>query len=197
MTQPVESLLEDLRIGPARPKSTDVISNGPVEDKLNIDKDRLSHYFLEWVRVFSTSKRPEDAFIPYITYLQKEGILSGEDVSTAFYRIAINCAVDLDASKLGEREPAFYGTDSLAKLIVLIIKHSQDLLGYTPSLQPDTSICPSDRQVVAGNIMLQFEEGCYHDVMDDAHQADLVFCPNAGEPSPPATISASLPHRCC
>lgn len=123
---PIESLLDDLRIGPTRPKSTDMPSNGPLEDKLSIDKDRLSHYFLEWVRVFSTSNRSEDAFIPYITYLQKEGILSGEDISTAFYRVAINCAVDLDASKMGEREPTFYGVDSLAKLIVLIIKHYGD-----------------------------------------------------------------------
>lgn len=125
-TPSIETLLEDLRIGPNRPKSTDMPHSGPLEDKLSIDKDRLSHYFLEWVRVFSSSKRPEDAFIPYITYLQKEGILSGEDISTAFYRVAINCAVDLDATKLGEREPAFFGTDSLAKLIVLIIKHYGD-----------------------------------------------------------------------
>ena len=121
---PVEHLLEDLRIGPSRSRSTD-IPNGP-EDAPGIDEDRLTLYFLDWVRVYTTSPRPEQSFIPYVAFLTKEGVLNGDDISTSWYRIAINCAVDLDSSKLTELEPTFNGTDALAKLIVLIVKNHGD-----------------------------------------------------------------------
>jgi CCR4-NOT transcription complex subunit 1 len=127
----VDSLLEDLR-GP-RPAPVETITepNHEIAGKSQIDaqlQERLAHYFLEWVREYSTSKNPESSFVGYITYLQKEGILSGEDVSSAFYRTAINCAVDLDSGKLDDTG-RFYGTDSLAKLIVLIIKNYGDKSG--------------------------------------------------------------------
>lgn len=127
-TPAADMLLEDLRVGGGRPRSQEV---APVNgEKPPIDKERLAHYFLEWVRVFSTAKNAEVAFVPYITYLQNEGILNGEDISSAFYRTAINCAVDLDASKLSDpNNTQFYGTDSLAKLIVLIVKNYGDKSG--------------------------------------------------------------------
>ena len=115
----------------AAPRSEPIVK----EDRVPVDskvQERLAHYFLEWVRVYSSTKTPETAFVPYVTYLQKEGILSGEDVSSAFYRTAINCAVDLDASKL-DSTGKFYGTDSLAKLIVLIVKNYGDKSGAPSS----------------------------------------------------------------
>lgn len=122
-TPAVEALLEDLR-GP-RPETAAAVADKPaVDTKL---QERLSHFFLEWVRVYSSTKNPEAAFVPYITYLQKEGILNGEDVSSAFYRVAINCAVDVDVTKV--EAGRFYGTDALAKLVVLIIKNYGDKSG--------------------------------------------------------------------
>jgi CCR4-NOT transcription complex subunit 1 len=50
-------------------------------------------------------------------------------VSSAFYRTAINCAVDLDATKMNEPGINFFGTDALAKLIVLIVKNYGDKSG--------------------------------------------------------------------
>jgi CCR4-NOT transcription complex subunit 1 len=130
-TPVVNALLDDLRGPRSHEMSAENSSNGAVEAKPPIDnklQERLAHYFLEWVRVFSSSKNPEAAFIPYITYLQKEGILSGEDVSSAFYRTAINCAVDLDGGKM-DAQPRYYGVDALAKLIVLIVKNYGDKSG--------------------------------------------------------------------
>ena len=128
-TRAVDTLLDDLR-GPRAPEtvldpSTGPDSKPPIDGKL---QERLAHYFLEWVRVYSSSKSSETAFVPYITYLQKEGILNGEDVSSAFYRTAINCAVDLDGGKL-DSSGRFHGTDALAKLIVLIVKNYGDKSG--------------------------------------------------------------------
>ncbi|ODO11915.1 hypothetical protein I350_00699 [Cryptococcus amylolentus CBS 6273] len=128
-TAAADALLEELR-GPREPQSADDDKSKTVVDsKL---QERLAHYFLEWVRVFSTGKSPEVAFVPYITYLQKEGILSGEDISSAFYRTAINTAVDFDGAKLAtDVPPKFYGVDALAKLIILIVKNYGDKSGST------------------------------------------------------------------
>ena len=126
-TQTVDSLLVDLR-GPRQ--SSDQISLEPINDaskSSDIDpelKERLAQFYLEWVRMYSKTK-PETAFVPYVTFLQKEEILRGDDVSSAFYRTAIDTAVDLDTAKL-DVDPSFYGTDALANLIVLIIKHCGD-----------------------------------------------------------------------
>ncbi|WVR05705.1 hypothetical protein IAU60_002729 [Kwoniella sp. DSM 27419] len=119
-----ETLLDELRGESAVPSKG---VKPAVDPKL---QERLAHYFLEWVRVFSTSKNAEVAFVPYITYLQKEGILNGEDVSSAFYRTAINTAVDIDTTKL--QQGVFFGTDALAKLIVLITKNYGDKSGSIP-----------------------------------------------------------------
>ncbi|WWC68491.1 uncharacterized protein I206_102420 [Kwoniella pini CBS 10737] len=125
-----DALLNELRGGTVKSPNVPTPDAKPgIDGKL---QERLSHYFLEWVRVFSTSKNAEIAFVPYITYLQKEGILNGEDVSSAFYRTAINTAVDLDTAKL--QQGFFYGTDALAKLIVLIVKNYGDKSG-TSSVQ--------------------------------------------------------------
>lgn len=127
-TAQVDSLLEELR-GPREPQSSieGDRSKTVIDSKL---QERLAHYFLEWVRVCSSSKDPEVPFVPYITFLQKEGILSGEDVSSAFYRTAINTAVDLDTAKLNpDGSSRFYGVDALAKLILLIVKNYGDKSG--------------------------------------------------------------------
>ncbi|KAK4684746.1 CCR4-NOT transcription complex subunit 1, partial [Tremellales sp. Uapishka_1] len=130
-TSSVDSLLEELRVSSSQEMSVQASSASSEDIKPVIDtklQERLTHYFLEWVRVFSTSQSPETSFVPYVTFLQKEGILNGEDISSAFYRTSINCAVDLDAGKVSDT-PLFYGTDSLAKLIVLIVKNYGDKSG--------------------------------------------------------------------
>ncbi|EIW72732.1 hypothetical protein TREMEDRAFT_72862 [Tremella mesenterica DSM 1558] len=128
----VDDLLDDLRVGRDRLRDTPVISNGDDEHKPAVDaklSERLAHFFLDWVRVFRSSKNPEAAFVPYIQYLQKENILSGEDVSSAFYRTAIKTAIDLDSSRNADGQLQFFGTDSLAKLIILIVKNYGDKSG--------------------------------------------------------------------
>ncbi|CAK9782142.1 Not1-domain-containing protein [Cutaneotrichosporon oleaginosum] len=90
-------------------------------------QERLQHYFFEWVRLFTENPNsPEVSFVPYITWLQNDNILSGEDVSTAFYTSAIKAAVECD---LKSENGQWYGTDSLAKLIILIVKNYGDKSG--------------------------------------------------------------------
>jgi CCR4-NOT transcription complex subunit 1 len=113
-TPAVDALLEDLRGGVEDDKPT-------IDNKL---QERLKAYFLEWVHTVKSDQNPEVSFGPYIIYLQREGILKGEDVSSAFYRTAINCAVDHDVKSGGHD-----GVDSLAKLILLIVKNHGEKTG--------------------------------------------------------------------
>ncbi|BEJ18074.1 hypothetical protein CspHIS471_0703510 [Cutaneotrichosporon sp. HIS471] len=90
-------------------------------------QERLQHYFFEWVRLFTENPTsPEVSFVPYITWLQNDNILSGEDVSTAFYTSAIKAAVECD---MKSENGQWFGTDSLAKLIILIVKNYGDKSG--------------------------------------------------------------------
>lgn len=117
-TPSVKSLIDIMRGASRRPS---VVENG---DRTVIDEkmhDRLKHLFLEWVRLFRKTDLTERAFVPYIQHLQKEGILSGDDVSSAFFQTAINVAVDGDSGKTGQDE-SFIGTDSLARLVILMVK---------------------------------------------------------------------------
>ncbi|EJT45512.1 3'-5' exoribonuclease [Trichosporon asahii var. asahii CBS 2479] len=118
-TSTADQLLEDLRGEGAR--DTKVM---PIDAKVH---ERLQHYFFEWVRLFTDNPNsPEVSFVPYITWLQGDNILGGEDVSTAFYTTAIKAAVDCD---MKSDNTQWYGTDSLAKLIVLIVKNYGDKSG--------------------------------------------------------------------
>ncbi|KAL7423739.1 CCR4-NOT core subunit cdc39 [Cryptotrichosporon argae] len=121
----VDDLLDDLRgsRGAASPEPKQTMIDTKVTE-------RLEHHFLEWVRLFASSKNPESAFVPYVTFLQKEGILTGDDISSAFYRIAISSAVEYDTAKLMVDGPVkWHGTDSLAKLVVLMVKNYGDKSG--------------------------------------------------------------------
>lgn len=125
-TRSSDALLSELRNTGRPPSAAPAAPNGT--DKPVIDsklKDRLAHYFIEWVKVHSNAKSIDNAFGPYIVWIQKEGILNGEDISSAFYRTAVNCAVDIDSGGM-ETGSNFFATDALATLIVLIVKNYGD-----------------------------------------------------------------------
>jgi len=116
-----DALLDDLRqdtVVPAEHKSASI------DPKMH---ERLQHYFFEWVRLFTDNPNsPEVSFVPYITWLQSDNILGGEDLSTAFYTTAIKAAVECDTKS---EHGTWHGTDSLAKLIILIVKNYGDKSG--------------------------------------------------------------------
>lgn len=119
-TPAADQLLEDLRDDSAvtEAKSTSI------DPKMH---ERLQHYFFEWVRLFTDNPNsPEVSFVPYITWLQSDNILGGEDLSTAFYTTAIKAAVECDTKS---EHGTWHGTDSLAKLIILIVKNYGDKSG--------------------------------------------------------------------
>lgn len=85
-------------------------------------------YFLEWVRLFISPIPIESSFVPFINRLQKQGILKGEEVSSAFFRTSISLAVEMFSKEIGS--PSMYhGVDALSRLIVLLLKNYSDAHG--------------------------------------------------------------------
>ncbi|KAJ9113610.1 hypothetical protein QFC22_005918 [Naganishia vaughanmartiniae] len=87
-------------------------------------------YFLEWVRLFISPIPIESSFVPFINRLQKQGILKGEEVSSAFFRTSVSLAVEMFAKENGS--PSMYhGVDALSRLIVLLLKSYSDTHGVS------------------------------------------------------------------
>lgn len=87
-------------------------------------------YFLEWVRLFISPIPIESSFVPFINRLQKQGILKGEEVSSAFFRTSISLAVEMFSKEIGS-PTMYHGVDALSRLIVLLLKNYSDTHGIS------------------------------------------------------------------
>lgn len=138
-TRGIDALLSELRRTKGSDNPRPAYRQTPVSDNdepVVIDEKKqaqLKHFFLDWVRTYQTNADTESAFRPYIAYLHNEGILIGEDITTAFYKMAIHVAVD-SFGQIGQDENASIGTDSLAKLMILIVKNQFVNRGTVPDL---------------------------------------------------------------
>jgi CCR4-NOT transcription complex subunit 1 len=124
----VVDLLAGLKRGVRRISTSD---NGELVVLDEKKQAQLKHFFLDWVRTYRSSAEPEKAFRSYVNYLHNEGILKGEDISAAFYKLAIQVAVDGDSGHSGQ-EGSFIGSDSFAKLMVLVVTYQ-----YSNDRNPD------------------------------------------------------------
>lgn len=101
----------------------------------SIDPDfraTLSIHFLEWVRLFTSPLPVETSFVPFVNRLQKQGILKGEEISSAFYRNSIALAVDMfEKHKASGAPQMFHGVDALSKLIVMLLRNYSDTHGVS------------------------------------------------------------------
>lgn len=123
-TPAATQFLDELKVGNLNTK-TDV-SNGPL-------REQLAFCFSEWVRNSQLSPNSEKLFIDFVTSLQSQGILKGEEISSMFFRVCTEVAVDgYIKSKAAGGSLAtgiFCPVDSLAKMIVLMIKYHADASG--------------------------------------------------------------------
>ncbi len=140
-TPVVERLLEDLqarsglRSAPISERSGTAVSPRPASMPPPIDvalRETLTVYFTEWVRLFTSPMPVEASFVPFVNRLQKQGILRGEEVSSAFYRNSIALALDIYAKHAPSGSPQmFHGVDALSKLIALLLKNYADTHGVS------------------------------------------------------------------
>ena len=96
-------------------------------------REQLAYSFASWVRVFQQSSNPEKAFIEYVTQLQSQNVLKGEEVSSLFFRMCTEVCVGHYAKQHavgGTRASGIFSPiDTFAQLIVYLIKYHADPSG--------------------------------------------------------------------
>lgn len=113
------------------------LESGLLKSKVDIGntalREQLAYCFAEWARLFQHSPNPEKSFIDYVTQLQTQGILKGEDISSMFFRVCTEVSVDsYIKQKAVGGSPAtgiFSPIDAFSRLIVLMIKYHADPTG--------------------------------------------------------------------
>lgn len=124
-TQSSEDFLAELQDGNLQVK-TDVENSQPL-------REQLAFCFAEWIRLFQHSPNAEKSFIDFITQLQGQGILKGEEISSLFFRVCTEVSVDsyIKQKAVGGNLSTgiFQPIDAFSKLIVLMIKYHADPSG--------------------------------------------------------------------
>ncbi|PWN28002.1 Not1-domain-containing protein [Jaminaea rosea] len=96
-------------------------------------REQLSFCFAEWVRLFQHSPNAEKSFIDFVTQLQAQGILKGEEISSMFIRVCTEVGVDSyikqKAAGGSLATGIFSPVDAFSKMVVLMIKYHSDPAG--------------------------------------------------------------------
>ncbi len=123
-------ILEDLRIiRRTRPQALGPVAIPTMGGKQEATQlnERLYAWFQQWVNLLQRSASPDKAFIPYVSQLQKEGILKQEDISFLFFRVCTEASVESYRTAVLQRGPdsetVFQAIDALSKLVSLIVRY--------------------------------------------------------------------------
>lgn len=96
-------------------------------------REQLAYSFASWVRAYQQSPQPEKSFIEYVTQLQGQNVLKGEEISSLFFRVCTEVSVDhyLKQQAVGGTLASgiYSPVDTFAKMIVYMVKYHADPLG--------------------------------------------------------------------
>jgi CCR4-NOT transcription complex subunit 1 len=128
-------LLDDLRVN----RSTEAVAATKADLQDLVAREQLGFWFAEWVRVYSQSPAVEKSFVDFVTQLQKQGILKGEEISSLFFRVCTEVGVEsyikqMAAGDVGSAS-IFQPVDAFAKLVVFMIKYHSDAVSTQGSLR--------------------------------------------------------------
>lgn len=93
-------------------------------------REQLAYSFASWVRVFQQAPNPEKAFIEYVTQLQSQNVLKGEELASLFFRMCTEVSVGhyMKQQAVGGTSATglFSPIDTFAQLIVYLVKYHAD-----------------------------------------------------------------------
>ncbi|WFD33892.1 CCR4-NOT core subunit cdc39 [Malassezia cuniculi] len=96
-------------------------------------REQLAYSFASWVRVYQQSPSPDKSFIEFVTQLQSQNVLKGEEISSLFFRVCTEVAVEhyhKQRAVGGTPATGLYAPiDTFAKMIVYMVKYHADPLG--------------------------------------------------------------------
>ena len=96
-------------------------------------REQLAYSFASWVRLYQHANNAEKTFIEYVTQLQSQNVLKGEEVSSLYFRVCTEVSVEhfFKQRAMGATSAAalFAPVDAFAKLIVFMVKYDADPAG--------------------------------------------------------------------
>lgn len=103
------------------------------DEQSMIQEHQLRYIFAEWVTICNSSNQNEKVFGAFISQLHQKQLLNSQEEMTHFLRICIDSAIESydreDLSANGSSNEAYFTTDSLARLIVLLVKNQGESHG--------------------------------------------------------------------
>ncbi|QSL65151.1 hypothetical protein MERGE_002456 [Pneumocystis wakefieldiae] len=122
----VTELLQILHISNMEKTKTNIL---PSVNGTSI-QEQLAYIFAEWIRLSTHPASNEKTYIAFILQLQREKIITDEQLSYTFFRVAIDLSINNLVKQLENYRSSnnlnYLPVDSLAKLIVLLIKYYSD-----------------------------------------------------------------------
>ncbi|KTW28870.1 hypothetical protein T552_01499 [Pneumocystis carinii B80] len=101
-------------------------------------QEQLAYIFAEWIRLSTHPASNEKTYIAFILQLQREKIITDEQLSYTFFRVAIDLSINNLIKQLenygSSNNPNYLPIDSLSKLIVLLIKYYSDENDNKPNI---------------------------------------------------------------
>ena len=110
----------------------DIIETEPDEQAV-IRQHQLKYIFAEWIAICNFSRPSEKVFGAFISQLHQKHILNSQEEMAVFLRLCIESSIDNfdqeDISANGHTNEAYFTTDCLARLIVLLVKNQGNTEG--------------------------------------------------------------------
>ncbi|ONL92550.1 transcription regulator [Zea mays] len=105
-----------------------------------VDPNQVAVLFSEWCQMCNHVSASDAAYTRFVTQLQQDGLLKGDDISERFFRILTELAVTHSlvseqivapggSSQQSPQQPhiSYFSIDSYAKLVVMVLKYSVEI----------------------------------------------------------------------
>ncbi len=106
------------------------VGSGSVDQQSLLRRRQIEYAFSEWTRLCARHSTSERSYTAFISQLHQQRFMVDEEASCLFFRICIEMAVDgyeevVDDST-GQLGDPYFQVDSLAKLVVLLLKFKDE-----------------------------------------------------------------------
>ena len=105
------------------------------DDEGRLKEHTLQYVFLEWTRLCEFHSGPPfwRSYAAFVSQLLSRGIIASQEDTAVFFRVSIDMIVDqhdmLDSQSKEIPNKAYFQADSLARLVVILIKNTTELNG--------------------------------------------------------------------
>lgn len=110
------------------------------DERSMIRQHQLQYIFAEWVTICNNPNPTGKVFGAFISQLHQKQLLNSQEEMTLFLRLCIDSAMEAyereDMSANGSANEAYFTTDCLAKLVVLLVKNQGDNEGAVRGSKP-------------------------------------------------------------